>query len=265
LQTRLSGAVYWVQVVFALSLERLSQRAYPMLSLTMSAVLLLATSADPDHCGHGKVHEECSACADEGAEVAKQILRLESAGWMARRKAARALRSYDWKSHPEAAEALAETLSNDECGLVRQTAAESLAKMRPCLPSVHEVLARAARCDASLLARHWAKKALKSLVKSCVETCAVCETEGPFEEGDLPPVPRTMTIPGNSWGDPRLRRLVPVPDQPSELSPFISPRSPALPPVDPAQPVLSEPGSVDAPPLETPALPASPGGRSGGH
>ena len=56
----------------------------------------------------------------------EQITRLEScSGWMARRKAARALRKFDWKCHPEAAEALAGALLNDDCGLVRQEAATS--------------------------------------------------------------------------------------------------------------------------------------------
>ena len=54
--------------------------------------------------------------------------------WMARRKAARALGKYDWKCHPEAAEALADALLHDDKALVRQEAAEALAKMKPCLP-----------------------------------------------------------------------------------------------------------------------------------
>src|SRR5208337_1174649 len=132
--------------------------------------------------------------------VHEQITRLEScSGWMARRRAARALRKYDWKCHPEAAEALAGALMNDDCGLVRQEAAESLARMRPCLAVVHEAVARAAKCDSSLLTRCWAKKALKSLGKACADTCSICGPGNPVE-GDavLPMVPRSAPLPMDS-------------------------------------------------------------------
>ena len=130
-----------------------------MITATMSAVLLLVSSVGVLPCGHGKVREECTVCAEETSAVHEQISRLEScSGWMARRRAARALRKFDWKCHPEAAEALAGALLNDDCGLVRQEAAESLSRMRPCLAVVHEAVARAAKCDASFLTRCWAKK-----------------------------------------------------------------------------------------------------------
>src|SRR5271166_5502476 len=162
-----------------------------MITATVSAVLLLVSSVGVLPCGHDKVREECTVCAEETSAVHAQITRLEScSGWMARRRAARALRKFDWKCHPEAAEALAGALANDDCGLVRQEAAESLARMRPCLPVVHETVARAAKCDPSLLTRCSAKKALKSLGKACVETCSICGP-GHTVEGDdaLPLVP----------------------------------------------------------------------------
>jgi hypothetical protein len=113
------------------------------------------------------------------------------------------LRKFAWKCHPEAAEALAGALLNDDCGLVRQEAAESLAKMRPCLPVVHEAVARAAKCDASLLTRCWSKKALKSLGKACVETCSICGPGNPGEGDDsLPLVPGSAPLPLDSAVEP---------------------------------------------------------------
>ncbi len=212
-----------------------------MQTVLMSLVLMAAGSMGPRHCGHDVVRQECTTCDEESPAVARQIHRLQSAGWIARKKAARALRSYDWKSHPEAAEALAEALLHDDCRLVRQQAAESLAKMRPCLPTVHEAVARAARCDRSLLARHWAKKALKSLGKTCVESCSICEVEdlGPWRgEG-------AVILPDDSRIDPLPSAIVPIPEQSPGASPF-NPRN-----------RLSLPEAVpgEMPPLESPALP----------
>ena len=83
-----------------------------MITATVSAVLLLVLSVGALHCSHDKVREECTVCVEETPAVQAQITRLEScSGWMARRKAARALRKYDWKCHPEAAEALAGALT----------------------------------------------------------------------------------------------------------------------------------------------------------
>jgi len=212
-----------------------------MQSVLMSLGLMAAGSMGLGHCGHDKIRQECTTCDEESPAVARQIHRLESAGWMARKKAARALRSYDWKSHPEAAEALATALLHDDCRLVRQEAAESLAKMRPCLPTVHDAVARAARCDNSLLARHWAKKALKSLRKACVESCSICEVEGPGAwRGDGP-----MILPGDSRVEALPPAIVPIPDRSSGTSPF-DPRS---------NPPLPEAAPGDLPPLESPALP----------
>src|SRR5208337_50018 len=175
-------------------------RVYPMITATVSAVLLLVSAVGVLPCVHDKVREECTVCAEETSAVHEQITRLEScSGWMARRRAARALRKYAWKCHPEAAAALAGALLNDDCGLVRQEAAESLARMRPCLAVVHEAVARAAQCDSSLLTRCWAKKALKSLGKACADTCSICGPGNPVE-GDavLPLVPRSAPLPMDS-------------------------------------------------------------------
>ncbi len=232
-----------------------------MFTATVSAVLLLASSAGVLHCSHDKVQGECTICVEETSAMQAQISRLEScSGWMARRKAARALRKYDWKCHPEAAEALAGALMNDDCGLVRQEAAESLARMRPCLPTVHAAVARAAKCDSSFLTRCWAKKALKSLGKSCEETCSICgpgsSIEGneatPLGPGSLP-----MPMPMDSAVEPLPPTRMVVPANPPAVSPFnpgVSPPPPSptpesapLPPLDPSE----------GPALESPAMPSA--------
>src|SRR4051812_5921684 len=111
-------------------------RVYPMITAMMSVLLAMGFTVGGAPCAHKGVSGECSVCVDQYAEVLQQVERLQSCrGWMARRKAAKALRAYDWKSHPEAADALAEAVLHDDCGLVRQEAAQSLAKMRPCLPN----------------------------------------------------------------------------------------------------------------------------------
>ncbi|MGC1723551.1 MAG: hypothetical protein WA746_31610 [Isosphaeraceae bacterium] len=229
-----------------------------MITATMSAVLLLVSSVGVLPCGHGKVREECTVCAEETSAVHEQITRLEScSGWMARRKAARALRKFDWKCHPEAAEALAGALLNDDCGLVRQEAAESLSRMRPCLAVVHEAVARAAKCDASLLTRCWAKKALKSLGKACVDTCSICGPGNPAEgDESLPLVPRSAPLPMDSAVEPLPPAQMVVPGNPSEVSPFSPGVSPRLPSPAPGPGSLLAPDPAEGPVLESPSLPA---------
>lgn len=230
-----------------------------MITATVSAVLLVVSSVGGLHCGHDKVREECTVCALETSAVQEQIARLQScSGWMARRKAARTLRKFDWKYHPEAAEALAGALLNDDCGLVRQEAAESLARMRPCLASVHEAVARAAKCDASLLTRCWAKKALKSLDKSCVEACSICGPGDPAEGDEvLPLVPRSAPLPMDSEVEPLPPTRMGVPGNPAELSPFSPGASPPLPSPAAGSGSLLLPDPALGPVLEGPSLPSS--------
>ena len=72
-----------------------------MITAMVSAVLLLVLPIGALHCSHDKVRAECTVCAEETSAVHEQITRLEScSGWMARRRAARALRKYDWKCSP---------------------------------------------------------------------------------------------------------------------------------------------------------------------
>ncbi|WP_165219658.1 HEAT repeat domain-containing protein [Aquisphaera insulae] len=201
-----------------------------MITAVVGAVVFLVTSSGSIPCGHDKVRRECSACGVENPEVQRQIDRLQASGWIGRKKAARALRKYDWKSHPEAADALAAAVLHDDCLLVRKEAAESLAKMKPCLPSVHEAVDRAAKCDKSMLTRHWAKKALKTLGKTCVETCSVCG------EGSMAP--------------PGITGEIIVPDGPvMESGPPIESGVEALPPAIDEAPAA---GSSSVPPLPSP-------------
>ena len=230
-----------------------------MITATVSAVLLLVSSAGVLPCGHHKVREECTICAEETSAVHEQITRLEScSGWMARRRAARALSKFDWKCHPEAAEALAGALLDDDCGLVRQEAAESLARMRPCLPVVHEAVARAAKCDASLLTRCWAKKALKSLGKACVETCSDLRARQPWRAGRAPcPWSRALApLPMDSAVEPLPPAQMVVPGTPPRVSPFSPDARPSLPSPIPGSGSLPPPDLDEAPVLESPSLPA---------
>ena len=130
--------------------------------MTMTISLVMASSLlGTGHCGHDKVAERMlgllrreSGRPWAGHEVARRPL----TGWPAARRR-RALGKYDWKCHPEAADALADALLHDDKALVRQEAAEALAKMKPCLPAAHEAVAKAARCDDCFLTRLWARKA----------------------------------------------------------------------------------------------------------
>ncbi len=229
-----------------------------MITATVSAVLLVVSSAGVLPCGHDKVRDECTVCAEESLAVHKQIARLELCScWMARRRAARALRKFDWKCHAEAAEALAAALLNDDCFLVRQEAAESLARMRPCLAVVHEAVARAAKCDSSLLTRCSAKKALKSLGKACVDTCSICGPGDPVEEDDvLPLVPRSAPLPMDSAVEPLAPARMDVPVNRSEVSPFSPGARPPLPSPAPGSGSLPAPDPAEGPVLESPSMPA---------
>src|SRR4051794_35123613 len=187
-----------------------------MMTMTISLVMassLLGTA----HCRHDQVRSKCSICSDEDPAVLGYVMKLESAPhWIARRKAARALGKYDWKCHPEAAEALADALLHDDKALVRQEAAEALAKMKPCLPVAHEAVAKAARCDDCFLTRLWARKALKAIGKSCDADCSVCGPLGDDEiEPGLPIAPGPAASPMDSSVEPPSPTIRIEPARPS--------------------------------------------------
>lgn len=204
--------------------------------------VILAVSIGTIHSGHDRVVSECSDCGVERAAVQEKIAKLRTAPhWIVRRKAARSLRNLDWRRHPEAVEALADAVRCDRQCLVRQEAAESLGKMKACLPVAHETLAHAAVDDPSLIARHAAGKALKSVGKSCVEPCDACGVSemGVEDFGDeLPPIrvgPVPSIVPETNLDplEPASFTLPVAPPVPSPFVPIDGTGFPARPPVSP--------------------------------
>jgi hypothetical protein len=174
----------------------------------------------------------CDVCGVEKAEVLATIARLQTCpDWRVRDDAAHDLRKFDWRCHPEIVAALSVALLKDCEEEVREEAAQSLSKMRTCLPIAHEALSKAARCDPDCATRLWARWGLKTFGRRCAADCDVC---GPSVVGGGPP--------------PLLPGPVPSPDQ---LAPTVP--GPALGPGEVLAPLPSDSGV--APPLEAPALP----------
>jgi len=222
---------------------------------------------------HGGPRNDCLDCGEGDAVVQAKIEKLQSAClWTGRRQAARRLGHYDWREHPEIVDALVGALSSDRQGLVRQEAAASLGKMKPCLPVAHEALARAAADDRGPLVRHAAKKALKALDKTCVAPCDVCGPDSAgfdeilppleFEPGEtiITPLPETSL-------EPLEPTSLQTPIAPTSPSPFANdaatlPRRPSRPtirlndtsPVAPAAPIDGHAPLSDPPtPIDLPA------------
>ena len=88
------------------------------------------------------------------------------------------------------------------------------------LPSVHEAVARAAKCDSSLLTRCWAKKALKASA-SLVRMTARSAGPATRVEGDesLPLVPRSTPLPMDSAVEPLPPARMVVPGNPRRFRP----------------------------------------------
>lgn len=135
-----------------------------MIAPTVGLYMVMATSMGMVPAVVSPVCDACATCDPESMKVHQRIIDLQSSpGLIGRRKAARALGNYDWRLYPEAAEALAGALLHDPRPLVRQQAASSLARMRPCLPTVHHAVAQAVREDSCLISRHAAKRALRAI------------------------------------------------------------------------------------------------------
>lgn len=237
--------------------------------MAMASLTLILAASVGIHAGHVEASVDCRGCDEADAAVRAKVEKLQTAClWVARRKAARELGGYDWERHPEAVEALAAAVLRDRQCLVRQEAAASLGKMRPCLPVAHEALARAADTDSSLIARHAAKKALKSVSKGCVEACDVCgpgssdfdEFVPPLgaETGEIivPSAPETML-------DPLAPTTLSVPAVPMTPSPFAPVEAvPALPP--PRRGSMPTIRPEDSIPLVAPEIPIDRYAPSGG-
>lgn len=212
-----------------------------MVTTTVGIALIVAQSVLG---GHGLVATggSCSTCGVASA-VEAAIMQLQtSPSWCERKAAARALRRFGWECHPEVATALVSAMLADPNRWVRNESAESLAKLAPCVPGVHEALAHAATKSPNLFTRLWARKGLRALGRRCVGTCSIC---GPIVTSPLPAgsfVVETPPVIGPpTFGDPSIGNAAP---------PVMSePASPPPPPGPPDEPSLDpriEPPSSDS-------------------
>jgi hypothetical protein len=199
-----------------------------MLSATLGVALIVAQSV----VGGSEPRSAAGPCGDgcgvERTALFNQIERLQHAPrWRERDNAAHALRRFDWRCHPEAAEVLVTALLTDCHEEVREEAAQSLTKMAPCLPTVHMALTRAAAADPDGATRRWAKRGLRALGRNrCVGACTVC-------------TPSAVAVPGQVVGE-----LPIVQGAPEKVLPPVDSRvepAPAGPAPEPAAPKLEEP------------------------
>lgn len=217
-----------------------------MIAPTVGLYMVLATSLGMVPAIAPPGWDDCAPCDVESAKVQEHIVNLQSRGSLiARRKAARALGNYDWRLYPEAAEALAGTLLHDPRPLVRQQAASSLARMRPCLPTVHSAVALAAADDSCLISRSAAKRALKAIdaahereeiivVGEEREILLPTEFGAPtIRSGPLPPATVSPFAPGAEYEVP-APSPVPPPSIHFEDSIPLTPPEPGLDRYDPA-------------------------------
>jgi hypothetical protein len=228
--------------------------------MAMASLTLILAASVGIHAGHVEATGDCRECVEVDAAVQSKVEKLRTAClWIVRRKAARELGGYEWEQHPEAVEALADAVLHDRQCLVRQEAAASLGRMKPCHPVAHEALAHASENDSSLIARRAAKKALKAVGKACVEPCDAC---GPVEPGFDVVVPPLRSEPGELMDslapETRLEPLAPMSSQVPAVPVTPSPFAPVeagweLPPPRRAQPPTGRPG--DAIPLVAPEAP----------
>lgn len=208
-----------------------------MIAPTVGLYMVLATSLGMVPTAAPPVWDDCAPCGVECAKIQEQIINLQSRkSFLARRRAARALGKYDWRLHPEAAEALAGALLHDPRPLVRQQAASSLARMRPCLPSVHSAVAFAADDDSCLISRSAAKRALRAIdaaheregaIVIAEEREIILPTEiieSPIQSEPLPPATISPFAPGAEYEvpapspvpPPSIRSGDPIPLTPPE-------------------------------------------------
>ncbi len=217
---------------------------------TASVCLLLAQATLGGH-GHrgAKVLaiEPCTTCGAETRVILAQIDILQHHPKKRKRDdAAHELRKVDWHCHPEVVSALSTALLSDCDEDVREEAAQSLAKMAPCLPEAHEALRHAAEADPDRGTRRWARKALERMARRpCQGPCQICGPSG----GAVP------VGPPRPVGDPIDLPEVQAPARilvPPALGP-LEDLPPALAPVDPPLPATPE----ELPPADSgPRVPA---------
>lgn len=186
---------------------------------SLYTIVLLAQAAAGGLWHHDRGPGCCDVCGEETARIGSEIVRLQTCPkWRTRDDAAHALRRFDWRCHPEIVAALATALLRDCEEEVREEAAETLAKLAPCVPVAHEALRVAAACDPDHATRKWARRGLDRLDRRCVADCRIC---GPIV--GAAPIPVRI-------GEPIL---VPGPDPviPAPEFPTISPPLDDLPPL----------------------------------
>ncbi len=210
-----------------------------MTATLCSIVLFLGFCGDQ----HAKRVGCCDLCGVETAKVQYELQRLHAdPRWRQRDNAAHELRKFDWHCHPEILSSLVQAMLSDCEEEVREEAAETLAKLAPCVPEVHAALAKAANCDPDHATRKWARRGLDRLKTRCGAACSICgpvPTEFVAGHGKTvisPPAPSPTVyiepLPTAPSSDPLLELppLQPIP--PSETIPAPSTTVPPLPPSD---------------------------------
>ncbi|MDB5351561.1 MAG: hypothetical protein JWN86_2808 [Planctomycetota bacterium] len=191
----------------------------------MSTTLCIALLVSQVAVGSGGHRESqvgcCDSCGVENLTLTRDITTLQVAPrWRDRDNAAHRLAKFDWKCHPEIVHALVAAMLRDCNDEVREEAAESLKKLAPCLPEVHEALSHTARNDKDLCTRIQARKALRALGKNCEGSCSACD----------PSIAQFGSTPGEPILFQRRGATLSVPDSlgPGEAVPGI----PYIPPSD---------------------------------
>ncbi len=127
------------------------------------------------HCNLFSKGSHCGPCKTSHPMVQREVsVLLHCPNWKDRKGAAKVLRKVDWKCHPEVVPALAHVVLNDCEKKVRAEAAETLAKLAPCVPEAHAALVLASQRDPYHGTRKWAKKALGNLDRRCLAACTHC-------------------------------------------------------------------------------------------
>ncbi|MCS6851052.1 MAG: HEAT repeat domain-containing protein [Gemmataceae bacterium] len=174
-----------------------------------------------------------------------------------REEAARELRNFDGKSHPEVTAILIDVLMNDCKANVRAEAAESLGKLRPVTPEAGWALQQAAANDPSLKVRWQARTALIQCQLSGLKMPKVDGPALPATPGGGPPVivePGARLAPTPApGGDPVPPVVVPT----SPRSPGSAPATPVVPSSRPSKPLRPVPAPAPTT-TEPPLLPSGP-------
>jgi hypothetical protein len=197
---------------------------------------------------------ECDACGVRFSVVDAEIYGMRhDPRWRKRDNAAHRLKKYDWHCHPQIVPALIATMLHDCHEEVREEAAESLAKMAPCLPEVHTAFLKSSQCDPDHATRKWARRGLDRVARHCEAPCSICGPvgsdvvvgpigqpgpvilDGPPSVVVEPPLtvpPSTPLVPGAPLPSVEGPALEPL--SPDDLTPAPLPPPSLVPPLPPA-------------------------------